>query len=152
MNISLKIPPLLLTLLLGALMWLVSLYTPALPLPDGFRVYGLSVFSGFAIFYMLPALLAFKRQQTTSNPMTPEKSSRLVVTGIYHLTRNPMYVSFLFALIGWACFLANLFAPIGCLVFVWYMNRFQIPFEEQALERLFGAEYISYKSQVRRWL
>ena len=63
MNISLKIPPLLLTLLLGALMWLVSLYTPALPLPDGFRVYGLSVFSGFAIFYMLPALLAFKRQQ-----------------------------------------------------------------------------------------
>ena len=41
---------------------------------------------------------------------------------------------------------------IVLLAFVLYMNRFQITPEEQALERLFGAQFTEYRRRVRRWL
>jgi protein-S-isoprenylcysteine O-methyltransferase Ste14 len=38
------------------------------------------------------------------------------------------------------------------VVFVVYINRFQIRPEEAALTKLFGAEYAAYCAKVRRWL
>ena len=38
------------------------------------------------------------------------------------------------------------------LVFVLYINRFQINPEERVLSSLFGAEYATYKEKVRWWL
>ncbi len=32
------------------------------------------------------------------------------------------------------------------------IDRFFIPFEEQKLEKAFGAEYSRYRNSVRRWL
>ena len=63
-----------------------------------------------------------------------------------------MYAGFLLCLCGWACYLANRYALLGPVIFVLYMNRFQIRPEERALERLFGAEYDAYRRLVRRWL
>ena len=65
-------------------------------------------------------------------------SSIVIILGIYKKTRNPMYVGFLFFLIGWGLFLSNLFSLALCAGFV--------------LKSLFGEEFLTYKSQVRRWL
>ena len=46
----------------------------------------------------------------------------------------------------------NPVALLGAPVFVLYLNRFQIGPEEAALRRRFGAEYVAYTAQVRRWL
>lgn len=95
----------------------------------------------------------FLRARTTLNPIKPDQASCLVVNGIYRYTRNPMYLGFFFVLVAWGIYLANapalLFMP---LVFVAYMNRFQIEPEEQALEVLFGERYRMYKDQVHRWI
>ena len=51
-----------------------------------------------------------------------------------------------------AIYLGNLAALAGVPLFILYMNRFQIAPEERALEARFGAEYIAYRTRVRRWL
>jgi len=84
--------------------------------------------------------------------MKPQSSSVLVVSGVYKLTRNPMYLGFLLVLLGWAVFLSNVLAFLLLQAFIAYMNRFQIEPEERALASLFGQDFADYKSRVRRWL
>ena len=36
--------------------------------------------------------------------------------------------------------------------FVWYIDRFQIAAEEEALAEIFGNRYVTYRGKVRRWL
>jgi protein-S-isoprenylcysteine O-methyltransferase Ste14 len=63
-----------------------------------------------------------------------------------------MYLGLAIVLLGWAWYLAHPVAALGVPAFVAWMNRSQIPREERALEQLFGAEFVRYKSRVRRWL
>jgi len=84
--------------------------------------------------------------------MKPEKASSLVTTGIYRFTRNPMYLGLLFVLFAWAVFLASVWALLGPVAFVFYIDRFQIAPEEAILAGMFGAAYTEYKARVRRWL
>jgi protein-S-isoprenylcysteine O-methyltransferase Ste14 len=76
----------------------------------------------------------------------------LVISGIYSLTRNPMYLGFLLVLVGWATVLSNIFAYLLLPAFIFYMNSFQIGPEERMLTSLFGQEFVTYQSRVRRWL
>jgi protein-S-isoprenylcysteine O-methyltransferase Ste14 len=96
--------------------------------------------------------VSFWRARTTVNPINPAATSSLVIGGIYSLTRNPMYLGFLLALVGWATVLSNALAYLLLPAFIFYMNSFQIKPEERALASLFGEEFITYKSRVRRWL
>jgi protein-S-isoprenylcysteine O-methyltransferase Ste14 len=63
-----------------------------------------------------------------------------------------MYVGLLFVLVAWAVFLSSAWALLGPLVFVLYMNQFQIAPEERVLSGMFGTDYTAYKARVRRWL
>ena len=148
----LKVPPLAVGVLLAALMWLVSRAMPALSFVfPGRKSLALSfVITGAMI--IIVGVASFRRAKTTINPMKPESSSSLVVSGIYKFSRNPMYLGFLLVLVGWAVFLSNALAFIFLPVFICYMNRFQIEPEEKALAGKFGQEYAAYKSRVRRWL
>lgn len=150
--LNLKVPPLALMLLLGALMWSVTRAAPAFgfTFPErNFFAMG-AVAAGAIIAGM--GIISFRRADTTVNPMKPDSSSSLVVSGIYRLTRNPMYLGFLLILLGWAIFLSNALAFLLLPAFVFYMNRFQIEPEEQALTSLFGPAFLSYRRLVRRWI
>lgn len=98
------------------------------------------------------AVFSFRRAQTTMNPLTPGSATRLVVTGIYRWTRNPMYVGLLLWLVAWALLLHHALAWGVPLLFVATMNRLQIAPEERAMTALFGAEYAAYCARVRRWV
>ena len=98
------------------------------------------------------AVAGFRKAQTTINPTTPEASSAIVSTGIYRVTRNPMYLGILVALIAWAVHLGNVVSAFIPIAFIVYMNRFQIAPEERALRKRFGEPYEAYLRSVRRWL
>jgi protein-S-isoprenylcysteine O-methyltransferase Ste14 len=98
------------------------------------------------------AFLSFRRTKTTINPLKPETASHLVNTGIYRLTRNPMYLGMLIVLIAWGVWLANWFSFLGPILFIAFINKFQIAPEEQALEKLFPEEFKNFKQTTRRWL
>ena len=75
-----------------------------------------------------------------------------LTTGLYRVTRNPMYLGMLLVLFGWAVFLSNLAALLIAPLFALYITRFQIIPEERVLAEKFGAAFMAYQSQVRRWL
>ncbi len=76
----------------------------------------------------------------------------LVVTGPYRFSRNPMYVTGLFAWLGWVIFYGSPAVLVG-LVLLWIIFTFRvIPYEERQLEGLFGDEYLEYKRSVLRWI
>jgi len=150
--LELKIPPPAVVLLIAAAMWGLSLATPLAFVPER-----ICLFAGIAIALAgaataIAGVIAFRRAKTTVNPLKPETSSSLVTTGIYRFTRNPMYVGLALALLGWAVFLASIWALPGPLIFALYMTRFQIVPEERVLLGLFGTTYSEYQAEVRRWL
>ena len=133
-------------------MWLTSRVAPALaiPIPAPTILAVCLPVAGAALDIL--GVLAFRRAKTTVNPMAPGSSSSLVCTGLYALSRNPMYLGLLAILLGWAFFLSNAIAFLWLPAFVLYMNRFQIEPEERALAARFGQEAAAYRSSVRRWL
>lgn len=150
-TLELKVPPLAVVGLFGALMWLVSASSGfAIMLPWHSTLAILCCSVGLVI--VLAGVVAFHRAKTTVNPLTPEAASTMVISGIYRFSRNPMYLGFVFILTGWAVYLSRLSAFTFLPLFVWYMNRFQILPEERALSAKFPREFTAYPSAVRRWL
>ena len=151
-SLELKVPPVVQVLVVGAAMYGVSKALPALD----FSLTGSSLLaSGLVIIGLgtgVMGVLEFKKAQTTVNPHTPEKSASLVTTGIYHYTRNPMYLGMLLVLLGWAFYLSNFAAFLFLPIFIMYMSRFQIQPEERVMMQKFGNEYQAYMIKVRRWL
>lgn len=150
--LELKIPPVLVTVVFAALMWLISRLTPGVTLPATLKLTCLLVFAAAGAFIGLSAVVSFRKAQTTVNPLTPEACSSLVDSGVFKFSRNPMYLALLFALAAWALFLGNIYSLALNGLFVAYMNRFQIRPEERALEAAFGDVFIEYRRRVRRWL
>ncbi|MFT7524927.1 MAG: protein-S-isoprenylcysteine O-methyltransferase Ste14 [Arenicella sp.] len=102
--------------------------------------------------FMVAGVARFRKAQTTIDPLNPEKAEQLVVTGVFCLSRNPMYLGMALIAIAWAIYLANPWSFIGVLGFVLFINRFQITPEERAMDKLFGDQYAKFKATVRRWL
>jgi protein-S-isoprenylcysteine O-methyltransferase Ste14 len=146
------VPPVLLTLFAAALMRLLARATP--PLRTSIPLHGelTLLFAIAGTVSVALAAAAFIRAHTTTSPMQPQRASALVTTGIFRVTRNPMYLGLLLLLGGWAIYLANPLAGLVLPIFVLYLNRFQIAAEEAALTRNFGGTYTAYQHRVRRWL
>lgn len=147
-----KIPPPVVALVVAAAMWMNSFSGPKLDLPFEVRVAAALAIAAAGVVFDLLGLLAFRAARTTINPLKPQKTSALVTTGIYRLSRNPMYVGLVCFLLAWTVFLAALWPLAGPILFVFYVNRFQIEPEERLLAQRFGAEFSDYKARVRRWL
>lgn len=147
-----RIPPPLVAVLFGILMWQLDRWVPGFDAPAGWRIaLALTVLAaGLAV--CLSGVLSFRHAGTTVNPLLPETASSLVSSGIYRYTRNAMYLGFAIALVAWSIYLASPIALLGVAGFVLYMNRFQIGPEERALAALFGDTFNAYRGRVRRWL
>lgn len=151
-SLELKIPPPALALCFALLMWLASLLVPSVPVPFGVRVGVALALVVIGQSISISGMVSFRRAKTTVNPMKPSAASSLVTSGVYRLTRNPMYLGLSVTLLGWAAFLSNPLALLAVPLFVLYINRLQIKPEERALSSRFGADYATYKEKVRRWL
>ncbi len=150
--LELKIPPAVLVLFYAAMMsGLAKMNDWAFVfIPGSEWIAILLAVSGVAVIFI--AAHAFLLVKTTANPMTPQLTMTLVRGGIYAISRNPMYVGFVFLLLAWGVYLQNLLPMLWIPTFMIYMNRFQILPEERNLESKFGEDYKRYHRSVRRWL
>ena len=104
---------------------------------------------GFVI--MLWCIISFAvKGRGTLSPVDPTK--KLVITGLYKLSRNPMYVGVLMILIGEVIFFQSYQLLIYLLLIFSAFNIFILLIEEPRLRKDFGEEYNSYCQKVRRWI
>ncbi len=94
----------------------------------------------------IPSMIRRGGTLNTSGP-----SRALVTSGVYRVTRNPMYLSLVLGYIGVAC-LTRMLWPLILVPLPLLYSHLVIRREERYLERRFGAAYVSYASRVRRWL
>jgi protein-S-isoprenylcysteine O-methyltransferase Ste14 len=143
-----KVPPPVLVVLLAVVVWFMP------------RHYGSSVVllcmgvvlivAGFGI-NAWPKVM-FRRVGTTVSPVKPTLASTLVTNGPYRISRNPMYLGYALALLGWSFCLVQPCGLLAVAFFMAYINRFQILPEERYLSCRFPAQYAAYRSVVRRWV
>lgn len=109
-------------------------------------------FAGTSLVLMGGAAREFRRRATTLDPTRPDLATELVTTGPNQGTRNPMYLGLAGLLLAHATARRSLPALLPLAGFVAVMDRLQIPREEAALRKTFGAEYAGYSSRVPRWI
>lgn len=148
-----KIPPPIVGLLFALIIWAISTATAPVSIfnqQQQLLVAVILLAAGFG--FAISGGISFRMAKTTVNPLKPETASALVTSGIFKYSRNPMYVGLAIILLAWTIYLEALLGLIGVLGFVAYIQRFQIVPEERAMYKLFGDEFETYKSRVRRWL
>ncbi len=86
----------------------------------------------------------------TPSPFDPPK--HLVVRGLYHYTRNPMYGSALTLLFGWMVLFPSPRLLLYGLSVGLCIHLLVLLYEEPHLQKVFGASYDEYCTHVERWV
>lgn len=136
-------------------LWLLGLLLDwiggfALPLETSTRIAAVAVLVTLGAMIGLAANQRFIRARVDVRPW--KATSGVIRTGIYRLTRNPMYLGMALAYLGLALGTASPAALALFPVLVAVIHTQVIAREERYLEAKFGEEYLAYKASVRRWI
>ncbi|HXV36058.1 MAG TPA: isoprenylcysteine carboxylmethyltransferase family protein [Myxococcota bacterium] len=125
---------------------------PIVPPGRGFapRIAGAAALIGLGFGLIACCVWHFKRAQTAVEPW--RATTRIVTQGPYRYSRNPIYLGFALAGVGFALAFNNLWMLAGQLCFVLVVSELVIKREEAYLARKFGDAYSIYRSNTRRWL
>ena len=146
----LKIPPPVLVLILVVANYFSSKKIDLIHLPNQDLISILILLIGILI--LINPIFKFIKSKTTIDPIKFKKVNKLITSGIYKYSRNPMYLGLLMIVTSTSLFYLNIFSITTPILFYFWINRFQIKREEIFLTEKFGKEYMSYKTKTRRWI
>ena len=98
-------------------------------------------FSGFNIF-----------KSYAENPVPTSPSDRLIKTGIFAYTRNPIYLSFVLFHLSMFLVFENVMYLLTAIGQAIWIHNYIIKYEEEYLLGKFKDEYQRYMNAVSRWL
>jgi protein-S-isoprenylcysteine O-methyltransferase Ste14 len=150
-RLHLKMPPAVLAAFIAGAMWISDHFLYHVE-PSVLQFYTGSPIALLGGLISATGLLTFWRAKTTVNPVHPERTAALITSGVFHFSRNPIYLGLVITLFGLSMRLGSLPGLIGPLIFAFYVHYFQILPEERILAAVFGEPYEHYKARVRRWL
>jgi len=109
----------------------------------------LLIATGLAV-YLHTAFWGFALQgRGTPAPIAP--TQKLVVIGLHHYVRNPMYIGVLLIILGQAALFTSC-TLLFYAVFLWLaFHLFVLLYEEPTLHKQFGSEYDAYRKRIPRW-
>lgn len=105
---------------------------------------------GLGILQFISAASLFVKHKTDIRPSG--RPSRLIDTGPYRYSRNPIYVANIMVLTGVCVLLGSASPFIVIPIYFSVVNTFVVPFEEATLGTIFTEQYTEYAKRVRRWL
>tara|TARA_X000000950_G_C13765004_1_gene598493 strand:+ start:537 stop:980 length:444 start_codon:yes stop_codon:yes gene_type:complete len=146
----LKIPPPVIVLILVVSNFLSSKKIDIINIPNQTLVSIIILLIG--VFILIVPVSKFIKSKTTVNPIKFKKVNKLITSGIYKYSRNPMYLGFLMIVISTSIYYLNIFSIITPILFYFWINRYQIKREEIFLREKFGKEYLLYTTKTRRWI
>ena len=104
------------------------------------------------VIIIFVAIRLFRKNQTTINPFKAHETNRLITSGIYSFTRNPMYLGLSSIQVAFGIYLGAYASIFLIPAFIIYITNKQIIYEEEVLKKEFRDEYIKYLKSVRRWI
>jgi len=110
-------------------------------------VTGLALF-GVGCILTLIGIIEFRSLRKISGM----EVSKLITTGIYRWSRNPQFLGFYLALLGMSLLGRSGYAVLLTGIAILYCHYYIVKAEEPYLERIFGKEYVAYKSKTPRYL
>jgi protein-S-isoprenylcysteine O-methyltransferase Ste14 len=146
----LKVPP-----PIWGIVSLVALYflsdLPAFQtLPDWSNRIAAIIFIVLGFIPSVAAVAQFRRAGTQVRPDSAT-NNKLIVSGLYHFTRNPMYLGMVLFCLGVALWFGRPLMFLSPLLVLAITNWLFIPFEEAKMRRQF-TEFDAYTQRVRRWI
>ena len=145
-----KIPPLFLFMIFLAGMIIYSGNFEYITYSTFFFSFFGSLVIAIGILILLNGVYLFKINNTSVNPINSKENTKLVTSGFYKFSRNPMYLGFFLVLFGYGLLCGNESITFSFLFGI-YLNEFQIKPEEKELDEIFGEEYSKYKKNTGRW-
>lgn len=131
-----------------ALQWVVPLSLPRSWLLP-------AIIPGVALVIVGVVLVVLARREFVQHgqPTDPGQPTRkLVTTGVFSISRNPLYLGGVCVLVGIALALNLPWVLVLLIAALVACHYVLIAPEERYLDATFGAEYRSYAASVRRWL
>ena len=147
---KLKIPPPILVIILITSNYFSSDKLDLISIP--YRTLFSIVILSIGIVVIINPVVKFIKSKTTVNPVEFKNVEKLVTSGIYKYSRNPMYLGMIMIIISSTIYYLNFYSLLTPFIFYFWINRFQIKREEVFLEEKFGQEYLLYKTKTRRWI
>lgn len=145
-------PPIIYFLVVLVALILHRLWPQQLPLflvPHWLLIVGIAA-AAVGMLLDVAAMVALRRARTTILPH--RGSDRLVINGVFGLSRNPIYLGNTLALIGFGFVFGSIWLLAGALLAGVLVDRLAIRREELHLTARFGAEFAKYVQHVPRWL
>lgn len=143
-------PPLLFVAGLGGGVLLDRLLPAAWRVPRGTPAEVLGVVLGaLGLVLVYAGIVTFRRFRTAVYPNRPAKL--VVDTGVYGVTRNPMYFGMTLFYLGGVQVLHSTGALLLLPLVLWLLHALVIVREERHLRQAFPAEYDAYCRRVPRW-
>jgi protein-S-isoprenylcysteine O-methyltransferase Ste14 len=119
------------------------------PIKELLDVFGV-VLIGIALLIEISAMLEMRKAKTT---ILPHKgSARLVTSGPFSFTRNPIYFGNVILLFGLGLLFENIWFWLFALFCGALTQKLAILREEAHLQAKFPAAFLAYKKRVRRWI
>ncbi|HZM06943.1 MAG TPA: isoprenylcysteine carboxylmethyltransferase family protein [Methylocella sp.] len=98
-------------------------------------------------------ILAVREMRSANTPLDVRKApTRIVTSGVFQRTRNPIYLGMVLLCIGIAFLADSLWLMMIVPLLAVVLQKGVIEPEEFYLEKNFGEDYLRYKMQVRRWI
>ena len=86
------------------------------------------------------------------NPVPTSTTNRIIKTGIYAYTRNPIYLSFVIFYLSMFLVFENVMYFLSSIGLAIWLHNYVIKSEEDFLLKKFSDEYERYKDAVNRWI
>jgi protein-S-isoprenylcysteine O-methyltransferase Ste14 len=107
------------------------------------------LFCAAGLLLLLWSLISFGKSFRVG--IDTEHPDKLITSGVFAFSRNPIYVAFAMILIGQFLIFPNWILLVYLCAGVWLFHR-QVLREEDYLKKHYGREYLEYCKRVRRYL
>ena len=145
----LKKHPLILVLILVSTIYLSKNKLEIIYLPHKHSISLFILLIGIVI--LINPIFKLIKSKTTVSPIKFKEVNKLVTSGIFKYSRNPIYLGMILIITSTTVFYLNYYSIITPLIFYFWIN-IQIKREEVFLKEKFGKEYLLYCFETRRWI